>query len=231
MKIKPIIKTNNKFSIISWILEKFPTDYQQMRYVEPFVGNGSILLNKEKSIEEVVGDNDPNIINIWRVIRDECKLTKSRLSKIKYSEKSFNELKSINEKDYSKQAVVELCLRRMSKSDNKESFDHLERKKSNENWKCLLESLDSVSERISNVYFLEKKSNEIISSFDSVNSLCFCSPPSKETSEYIDICEQLKSYRGKVVFCAENLTLYRRMFSDWKAHKNKNKKHIIWCNF
>jgi len=231
MKIKPIIKSNNKLSIISWILEKFPQDYQQMRYVEPFVGNGSVLLNKDKSIEEVVGDEDLKVINMWRVIRDEFKLTKSRLSKIRYSEKVFNELKSTNEKDYSKQAVLEICLRRMSKSDDKETFDHLERKKCNQNWKCLLENLDQISDRISNVYFLEKSSSEIISAFDSEKSFCFCSPPSKETSNYVDICEQLKSCRGKVVFCAENLTLYRRMFSDWKCCKNKNKKHVIWCNF
>ena len=73
--IKSPIKTNKDKTnqIIPIILENFPENYQNMKYIEPFIGNGSILLNKEKSIEEVSCDNDSNIINIWRSIRDENK--------------------------------------------------------------------------------------------------------------------------------------------------------------
>ena len=69
-KIKPLIKDNNKYLISSWIIEKFPENYKEMRYVEPYVGNGSVLLNKEKSIEEVVGDPSQEVINLWKVIKD-----------------------------------------------------------------------------------------------------------------------------------------------------------------
>ena len=231
-KMKSIIKHNNKSIIASWILEKFPEGYQNLRYIEPFVGNGSILLNKDKSIEEVAGDSDLNIINLWKVIKDESKVLKKRLSKTRYSEKVFNEIKKLNDKEYSKQAATEISLRRMSKSDNKETFDQLDRKKANQNWKQLVDSIDLISDRVSSVYFLNIKPIEIISKFDNEKTFCFCSPPNSENSgDFIDICSQLKSFRGKAMFCAENSTVYRRLFSEWKCIKNKNKKHVIWCNF
>ena len=231
-KIKPIIKTNNKSTIFSWILEKFPEDYQKMRYVEPFVGNGSILLNKEKSIEEIAGDSDLNIVNLWKVIKDEYKVLKKRLDKVNYSEKAFNEIKISNEKEkeYSKMAAIELCLRKMSKNENKQIFDSIDRKKANQSWKQTVDSLESISERVSNVYFLNIKPIDVISSFTNDQTFCFCSPENSD-ADLIDVCEQLRSFRGKAMFCAENSAVYRRLFTDWKCSKHKNKKHVIWYNF
>ena len=244
-KIKPIIKINhNNLSISNWILEKFPENYEQMNYLEPFVGNGSILLNKEKSIEEVVSDVDLKIINIWRSIRDESKLIKSKLNKISYSEKNFNLIKNKkDEKDYLKQSVVELCLRKMSKSGLKEQYDQLDRKKINIIWKEMLETLPMISKRIQDVYFLNKNPVDIIKSFNSQNSFCFCCPPSltneknnfMKVDDHIDMGDALNAYRGKALVYAENTPVYRRMFTSWKCIKRKmasgSIKDCIWVNF
>jgi DNA adenine methylase len=206
-----------------------------MRYIEPYVGTGSILLNKEKSVEEVVSDPDESIINLWKVIKDECKILKNRLSKVKYAEKNFNELKNLSEKEkeYSKQAFYELILRRMSKNDNKQVFDVLDKKKASQSIPSLIESLDEITNRISNVYFIKRKPIELISNFSNSNTLCFCSPDEKEKnkSDFLDVYEKLKAFRGKVVFCAENSPVYKRVFLGWKFTKNKNKNYVIWYNF
>ena len=203
-----------------------------MRYVEPYVGNGSVLLNKEKSIEEVVGDPSQEVINLWKVIKDEYKIMKKKLESITYSEKTFIEFAK-NEKEYCKQAIRELVLRKLSKNENKEFYNSTDKKSANKIWKQTIESLDKIHERIEQVYFLSKKPIEIISSFDNQNTLCFCSPPETEKAHggFIDSCEKLKSFRGKVVFCAENSSIYRRFFSGWRSTKNKNKKHVIYYNF
>ena len=80
MLIKPPIKTNHsKLSICSWIIEKFPAGYENMSYIEPFIGNGSVFLNKLKSKEEVASDLNKNIIYTWKAIRDEnCENPKIR---------------------------------------------------------------------------------------------------------------------------------------------------------
>lgn len=213
-KIKPIIKDNNKYLISSWIIEKFPEDYQKMRYIEPYVGNGSILLNKEKSIEEVAGDPNLEIINLWKVIKDEYKILNKKLSKLSYSEKTFKEIKK-NEKEYLQKAIIELVTRRLSKNENKELYNPLDKKNANDNWKQLIKSLEEIHNRISQVYFLSKSPKELISSFDNEKTFCFCSPSNidKNNNNFIDVCEQLKTFRGKVVFFAENSSMYKRIFS------------------
>jgi DNA adenine methylase len=243
-KIKPIIKiNNNNLSISNWIIEKFPENYKEINYLEPFVGNGSVLLNKEASLEEVVNDLDLKIINIWRSIRDESKLIKNKLSKINYSEKNFNLIKNKkDEKDYLKQSMIELCLKKMSKLGQKEHYDQLDRKKANSIWKEMLENIPIIAERVQNVYFLNKSPIEIIKSFDSQNTFCFCSPPSLnekngllKTEDHIDLGDALNSYRGKVLIYAENTSIYRRMFNSWKSIKRKTAsgptKDCIWVNF
>ena len=241
--IKPPIKyASNKFSICSWILEKFPEQYEQMRYIEPFIGNGSILLNKIKSQEEVVADLDQQIIDIWRVIRDENKNMKAKLTKLAYTEKYFELVKNKKtESDYFKDVIVEFVLRKMSKNGLKQNFEQIERKKISKFWKETCENISNVQERIKDVYFVSRKPIEIIKSFNSQNTLCFCCPPPMSednqqmtTDDYVNITDAIKSFRGKVVFCGNNCTFYKRIFTDWKVIKNKNntkKNELIWINF
>lgn len=247
-KIKPIIKiNNNNLSVCNWIIEKFPENYDQMNYLEPFVGNGNILLNKNKSKEEVFNDLDIKIINIWKSIRDENKLLKNKLSKISYSEKNFNLIKNKKEeKDYVKQSIIELCLRKMSKSGQKEIYDQGERKKINLIWKEMIENISDIYERIKDAYFLNKDPLEVIKSFDSKDTFCFYNPPNInidkinynnfiKIDKHIDLGDALNSYRGKVMIYAENTPVYRRMFSSWKNIKRKTasgpSKDCIWINY
>lgn len=242
-KIKPIIKINNKSSLSSWVIEKFPENYEQMKYVEIFLGNGSVLLNKNKSIEEVANDKDIKLINIWRSLRDENKLLKSKLKKVKYSEKTFNLLKNKKEdKDYLKQSIIEICLRKMSKFGFKESYNILDRKKSHFLWKNMIEEISIISERVKDVYFLNKNPIEIINSFNDSNTLCFCCPPcindesSMKVDDHIELGEKLNSYRGKSIVLTSNSPLYRRMFASWKPIKRKNlsgqiTKDLIYINY
>lgn len=239
--IKSPIKTNNnKYSICSWIIEKFPEKYEQMRYIEPFVGNGLILLNKNKSQEEVAGDIDPNIISIWRILRDENKNFRNKINKLSYNEKYFNLIKNKKyQNDHFKEYFFDFVLRRMSKNGQKNIFDSIERKKINKFWKDVSENISSVEERINNVYFISKKPVEIIENFSNPDCLCYCCPPpfidknpTMSTDEYVLLTDSLKSFRGKVVFCGNNCTFYKRIFSDWKIVKNKNKNtDFLWINF
>lgn len=240
--IKSPIKTNKDKTnqIIPIILENFPENYQNMKYIEPFIGNGSILLNKEKSIEEVACDNDSNIINIWRSIRDENKNFKSKLLKLNYNEKIFDLFKSKKvEKEYFKDALSEFVLLKMSKLSNKSTFNKLDRKKSYKFWKETAENIKNIEERIKSVYFLYNRPFELLEKFDSSSTFCFCSAPFYEddkkseltTDEHIQLCDLLLNFRGKVILYSNNCSFYRRLFKDWKNIKLKTKKDCLWINF
>ena len=52
------------------ILQRFPPGFRNMMYVEVFGGGGSVLLNKERSVREVLNDANGNLINLYRVVRE-----------------------------------------------------------------------------------------------------------------------------------------------------------------
>ena len=68
-----------KWKLAPWILRHLP---QHRVYVEPFGGGGSVLLQKPRSYAEVYNDLDGEIVNLFRVAREQgealasaCELT------------------------------------------------------------------------------------------------------------------------------------------------------------
>ena len=90
MKLKPIMKLNDsKSHLVPWILDKFPEGYRGMTYLEPFLGAGSVLLNKDPSVEEVANDIDAVMVDLWRAVRDEPKEFVSKTKRMEYKESTF----------------------------------------------------------------------------------------------------------------------------------------------
>ena len=71
------------------IIKRFPTGYQNMMYVEVFGGGGSVLLNKERSVREVLNDANGNLINLYRVVREHPDELKHRLLYVMHNREDF----------------------------------------------------------------------------------------------------------------------------------------------
>ena len=65
-----------------------PTGYQNMVYVEVFGGGGSVLLNKERSVREVLNDANGNLINLYRVVREHPDELKDHLLYVLHSRRT-----------------------------------------------------------------------------------------------------------------------------------------------
>ena len=71
------------------ILQRFPPGFRNMMYVEVFGGGGSVLLNKERSVREVLNDANGNLINLYRVVREHPDELKDRLLYVLHSREDF----------------------------------------------------------------------------------------------------------------------------------------------
>src|SRR5574343_303278 len=57
-----------KFRLAPWIISQFPP---HTVYVEPFGGGGSVLLRKLPAYHEVYNDLDGDVVNFFRVLREQ----------------------------------------------------------------------------------------------------------------------------------------------------------------
>lgn len=57
-----------KFKLAPWIISHFP---KHLNYVEPCGGAASVLLHKPRSLLETFNDLDGNVVNFFRVLRDQ----------------------------------------------------------------------------------------------------------------------------------------------------------------
>lgn len=66
------------------LLEYFPENYQELKYLEPFAGSAAVLFNKEISPIEIYNDLEENVYSLFKVLsneemfgkfKDKCDLT------------------------------------------------------------------------------------------------------------------------------------------------------------
>jgi DNA adenine methylase len=78
-----------KQAIAPWILAHFPPHYQQMTYLEPFFGSGSIFFAKKRSTVETINDLDSEIFNLFLQIRDNTEALIAKLESTPWSRDDY----------------------------------------------------------------------------------------------------------------------------------------------
>lgn len=99
---KPFLKwAGDRTRILPEIRKCYPFSEHVTKYAEPFVGSGAVLfdvLNKYEHLGEVfIGDANPELINAYRVVRDDAE---SLIETLHVMESEFLPLDNIDRKDY-----------------------------------------------------------------------------------------------------------------------------------
>lgn len=80
----------SKWSIADWIISHFPEGYEKMVYLEPFCGSGAVFFNKKPGAVETVNDLDSDIVNLFRVLREQPDELKWVLEFTPYSREEYD---------------------------------------------------------------------------------------------------------------------------------------------
>ena len=80
----------SKWSIAQWIIAHFPADYEKLVYLEPFAGSGAVFFNKKPGVVETINDMDGEVVNLFRVLRDQPEDLKRLLELTPYSREEYD---------------------------------------------------------------------------------------------------------------------------------------------
>jgi DNA adenine methylase len=85
----PILKwAGGKRHLIQFILDKFPKNYKERRYHEPFLGAGAIFFKIEPK-SGTINDINPRLINFFKVVKDNPKKLIEQASTYVYDEENY----------------------------------------------------------------------------------------------------------------------------------------------
>ena len=230
MKTRPIIKTHGgKWYLHDWLISHFPTDYEKMTYVEPYVGGGSVFFNKKPSKVEIINDLDYNIIAIFRALQDEPDRFITTARKLKYSQRTFN--KAVNKKF--DPALNEFVLRRMSRGGLKKDFAWSDRLRGGQPgdvnaWETMLNQLPILADRLKNVIILNMKAEQFIGFMNKQNTFMYLDPP------YMPETRVTKKAYEYEMTAEDHKKLYTILFGfkgKWALSGYKCEQYDEWYNW
>lgn len=222
-----------------WIIGHFPSDYHSRTYVEPYCGGCNVLLNKPRSLHEVVNDLDPSVVAILRSVKDECNELTKRLRMVTYDESTFVSAKlraanGVPYKNNMEYAINEMILRRMSRGGLKTAFAWSQRKRGGRPgdlnaWMTILDQLSNISERLQGVAIHNMTAIEAIRAYDDPMTLLYCDPTYlKETrvsknayqfemsyDDHEELAHALNQFQGKVLISGYSSDAYSKWFKNW----------------
>lgn len=80
----------SKNQIADWIIGQFPDGYEDMVYLEPYIGSGSVFFRKKPSVVETINDIDGEIVNLFKQIRENPERLARLMEMTPWSRREYN---------------------------------------------------------------------------------------------------------------------------------------------
>lgn len=238
---RPILRYHGgKFNLADWIIGTFP---KHRVYVEPYGGAASVLLQKPRSYGEVYNDLDGEIVNLFRVVRNNGDDLIRVLQLTPFSRDEYRESFEVIE-DPIEQARRTVIRSMMGFGSNALCRNIQSGFRSNSNrsgttpahdWKNYPECLVAIIERLRGVVIENRDAEGLMFQHDSEETLHYCDPPyvhetrsskvhghhgytyEMSDAQHEQMAEMLEELQGMVVLSGYGGGLYDRLFAEWHS--------------
>ena len=175
-----------KFSHLDWLLPLLP---DCLHYCEPFAGSGAILLNRDPSPVETYNDIDGEIVNFFKVLRDEKEKLIEQIALTPFSREEFAiaceldpDLSQVERarRFYIRARQVRTGLAQTASIGRWANCKNTSRSGMSgvvSRWLGGVEQLDFIAERLLRVQIENRPAIDIIKLYDSKETLFYCDPP------------------------------------------------------
>ena len=235
-----------KYSHLDWLLPLLP---KATHYCEPFGGSAAVLINREPSPVETYNDIYGDVVNFFRVLRDQKDSLVEAIGLTPFSREEFEQALSREE------GIGDLERARRFYVLARQVRTGLAQKASSGRWAhCLLtsragmagavsrwlgavEDLPLIAQRLLRVQIENAPAVEVIRRYDSEETLFYCDPPYPHGSrgdanayanemtdaQHEELAAVLLQVRGKVALSGYRCGLLDTLYRDWRRIESKEK--------
>jgi DNA adenine methylase len=231
---RPLLRyPGGKWRIAHWIVNHLP-DHRV--YVEPFGGAASVLLCKPIARAEVYNDLDGDLVNLFRVLRENGDLLIKKLSLTPFSREEFKLSYQFNSEDpieMARRLIVRSFMGYGSTSfSRKTGFNpslHRSNGTSMDAWLTYPTALKMAVVRLRGVCIENLSAWEVIKKYDSTKSLFYVDPPYPmglrgneiyyrhefSESDHRYLAKLLRCIQGQAVVSCYPCDLYDDLYRGW----------------
>lgn len=256
--MKPILKyPGSKWRIATKIVNLMPT---HISYLEPYFGSGAVLFNKPPSPIETICDIDDDVINLFKIIRDEPMILYDMLRNTPYAKKIYDDAFVEPSNKYEKAILFLIrCWQGHGyrtngyKSGWKQDVQGREKAYGVYDWVDLPERIHEIMQRLRYVQIDNRPAIDSIKKFNYDNVLMYLDPPYVMESrrdkrgqykhemtidDHAALLQVIKYSKAKIIISGYASALYDEELREWNRIELKSNDaqgkattEVIWMNY
>jgi DNA adenine methylase len=241
-KLIPFGWYGGKFSHLVWLLPLLPKCHH---YCEPFAGSGAVLLNRAPSAIETYNDLDGEVVNFFRVLRDEKDKLVEAIGLTPFSREEFALACKLDPKLPALERARRFYVRARQVRTGLAQTASLGRWANCKNtsragmsgvisrWLGAIKDLPLIAERLLRVQIENRPATDVIRLYDSPDTLFYCDPPyvhdtrgdakaygyEMTNQEHAELARVLNNVRGLVAVSNYQCDLMDELYPPPKWHK------------
>ncbi|NJL38978.1 MAG: DNA adenine methylase [Leptolyngbyaceae cyanobacterium RM2_2_4] len=237
-----------KFNHLNWLLPLLP---QATHYCEPFAGSAAVLLNREPSPVETYNDIDGEVVNFFRVLRDQQEDLIRAIGLTPFSREELRiaveePIDDLSELERARRFFVRARQVRTGLAQTASAGRWAHCKLTSRagmagavsRWLGSVEGLSEIVQRLLRVQIENATAIEVIQRYDSEETLFYCDPPYPHDSrgdihaygyemtdnDHRELAEVLTNIKGKVALSGYRCELLDKLYKDWNCVESPSKQ-------
>ncbi|MBF2085170.1 DNA adenine methylase [Thermoleptolyngbya sp. C42_A2020_037] len=237
-----------KFNHLNWLLPLLP---QATHYCEPFAGSAAVLLNREPSPVETYNDIDGEVVNFFRVLRDQQEDLIRAIGLTPFSREELRiaveePIDNLSELERARRFFVRARQVRTGLAQTASAGRWAHCKLTSRagmagavsRWLGSVEGLSEIVQRLLRVQIENATAIEVIQRYDSEETLFYCDPPYPHDSrgdihaygyemtdnDHRELAEVLTNLKGKVALSGYRCELLDKLYKDWNCIESPSKQ-------
>lgn len=251
--IKPILKyPGAKWNCAEWIISHFPA---HKHYVEPYFGSGAVFFNKQPAAHEVINDLSGDVVNLFRVIREQGEALAALIEMTPWAREEYNlSYEACDDAlERARRFLVRVWQANSSDLTAKVGWRNIGPQGNASTtvvWRGVPERVLQLADRLKDAEIEHTPALDIVARYATTERLIYADPPyplatrtgalyqhEMSDSDHEQLLEALDRHPGPVVLSGYHCALYDDRLRSWhtrekrvQAEKGNSRVEVLWLN-